>query len=301
MRVAAIDIGSNSVRLLVADIEDGTVKPRKKRLLTTRLGHGIEKRTLHPEAMERTVQAISQFLQKAVEENCDTVLAAATSAVRDARNSTLFIDRVKNELQLPVKILTGRDEALLTYYGVLSGLEERQGQPAVMDLGGGSTELIWQEKGEMKWESIDVGAVRATEGDYSDDKIKRLVMPTLGEMRRAGARTLVGVGGTVTNLASMALRLKVYDPARVHGYRLTITRVRDLLALLQGTVPEERRTITGLQPERGDIMERGTQIVYLIMEGLQVSSLDVSEADILFGIARQAADSVDNNDGIIYH
>lgn len=293
MRVAAIDIGSNSVRLLVAGVEGGAVTPLKTNLITTRLGQGIEDKYLLPEAMERTKKAVEQFLREARKLEPLSIVAGATSAVRDAKNGNDFVNLVKNQLGLKVNILSGTEEAYLTYRGVLAGLKMENNQMAVIDLGGGSTEFIWPGREEMNRESVDVGAVRATEGGYGNDKIIDLLKPVLDRIFAAKPYDLVGVGGTVTNLAAMSLGLKVYDSSRVHGYRLTLAKVQELLNTLSGKTIEERKKIPGLQPERADIIEAGTRIVYLIMDYLQMTSMKVSEADILYGLALVAAQNVE--------
>lgn len=288
MRVAVIDVGTNSVRLLVADVKEGKVVPLHTNLITTRLGQGIENKYLLPGAMERTLRAVEQFMMQARELKPVGVLAAATSAVRDAKNRNEFVGLVKDNLGLDVRILSGKEEAYFTYKGVLAGLNRKPDKMALIDLGGGSTEFIWQAEREMHWESVNVGAVRATEGNYSDGTITRLLKPVMDEIRKAKITGLVGVGGTATNLAAVSLGLKVYDPSRVHGYLLTLQKVQELLDIFKGMTVEERKKIPGLQPERADIIEAGTRIVSLIMRYLEVSSMIVSEADILYGLALEA-------------
>ncbi|MTI83313.1 MAG: Ppx/GppA family phosphatase [Firmicutes bacterium] len=300
MRVAAIDIGSNSVRLLVADVDKQAVVPVHTALITTRLGKGIEGRYLLSGTVERTIKALDEFLLAVRSLKPDAIIAAATSAVRDAQNSYQFVDLAKKELELEVNILSGKEEAYLTYQGVLTGLRQESRHMLVVDLGGGSTEFIWPGKKEVDWESVNVGAVRATEGKYSREKIKTLLKPVLDQIAASRPSGLIGVGGTVTNLAAMALMLNVYDSSQVHSYRLTLDKVRELMSILQVTPVEERKNIPGLQPERVDIIEAGTNIIAAIMEYLQIDSLEVSEADILYGLALEAAQNVDRKAGNTY-
>lgn len=281
MRVAAIDVGSNSVRLLVAEVKDGAVIPLKINLITTRLGQGIENKCLLPEAMERTKDAVGRFLSEANSFEPLSVLAAATSAVRDAENRNDFVDMIRREFNLQLNILSGKEEAYLTYRGVLAGLDTGNDHMAVIDLGGGSTEFIWPGNGYTKWESVNVGAVRATEGCYDDKKIMELLKPVMDSLLKVKPEGLVGVGGTVTNLSSISLGLKIYDSSKVHGYNLSLEEVRDILKILSGKTVEERKTIPGLQPERADIIDTGARIILLIMNYLQVNTMTVSEADIL--------------------
>ena len=300
MRVAAIDIGSNSVRLLVADVDKQAVVPVHTALITTRLGKGIEGRYLLSGTVERTIKALGEFLLAVRSLKPDAIIAAATSAVRDAQNSHQFVDLAKKELELEINILSGKEEAYLTYQGVLTGVLQESPHMLVIDLGGGSTEFIWPGKKEVDWESVNVGAVRATEGKYSREKIKTLLKPVLDQITASRPSGLIGVGGTVTNLAAMALMLNVYDSSQVHSYRLTLDKVRELMSVLQVTPVEERKNIPGLQPERVDIIEAGTNIIAAIMEYLQIDSLEVSEADILYGLALEAAQNVDRKAGNAY-
>lgn len=300
MRVAVIDIGSNSVRLLVAEVKDGVVIPLKTDLVTTRLGRGIEKKQLLPETIERTEQAVGQFLNEAAPFEPVSILAAATSAVRDAENSSDFVDIIKQKFNLDVNILTGKEEAYLTYKGVLAGLNMESAQTVIIDLGGGSTEFIWCGNGQTNWESVNVGAVRATEGRYGEKKILELLKPVLDSILQVRPEVLVGVGGTVTNLSSISLGLKIYDPSMVHGYNLTFDEVQNILNILSGKTVEERKAIPGLQPERADIIEAGARIVYLIMNYLQIKTMKVSEADILYGLSLDAAQNVERKTGNDY-
>lgn len=288
MLVAAIDVGSNSTRLLVAEVSrEGKVIPRERGLITTRLGQGIEKKYLQPGAVDRTLKAVDHFYQQARGLGAVSVVIAATSAVRDAVNRAEFVRRVKDALGLEVMVLSGREEAFYTYRGVLAGLESLSGREVLFDLGGGSTEFIWPSGAQVHLESVDVGAVRATEGAYTDAKINDLLIPALKKIRSAGVLGLVGVGGTVTNLAAMVQKLQVYDPARVHGYVLKLGQVVELLDLLKATPLPERKKIPGLQPERADIIEAGARIVKLIMQNLNMQSVTVSEADLLYGLVAE--------------
>lgn len=300
MRVAVIDIGSNSVRLLVADVYQGKVVPVKNGLVTTRLGRGIGQRYLLPEPMEKTKEVLKEFLEEARQSGALSVMAAATSAVRDARNGNDFVDMIEDELGLKINILSGKEEALLTYQGVLAGLQKKNVHTIIIDLGGGSTEIIWPVEGDVKWESVDVGAVRATEGKYSREKILSLLKPVLDQIDTTRSVGMVGVGGTVTNLAAMAMELKVYNPKLVHGYTLSRDKLKELLDLLEVTPVNERKKIPGLQPERADIIEAGTRIIAVIMEHLNVTSMEISEADILYGLSLEVAQNVERKNGNTY-
>ncbi len=300
MRVATIDIGSNSVRLLVADVYQEKVVPVKTGLVTTRLGKGIGRRHLLDGPMEKTKGVLREFLEETRQLGALSVTAAATSAVRDATNGNEFVKMVEGELGLKIKVLSGKEEARLTYLGVLAGLHKKNVHTIVIDLGGGSTEIVWPAGGDVNWESVDVGAVRATEGNYSREKILSLLKPVLDQIDSARSLGMVGVGGTVTNLAAMAMGLKVYDSTLVHGYSLSLSKLKELLGILEVTPMEERKKISGLQPERADIIEAGTRIVTVIMDYLNVASMEVSEADILYGLALDVAQNVERKNGNTY-
>lgn len=283
-RVAAIDIGTNSTRLLVAEKAGPVLKALETGLTTTRLGEGIGGGKLSPAAMDRTARAIEQFRQTALGLGAGQVVAAATSAVRDAVNQKDFLELVRGVSGLQVRVLSGEEEAELSYRGVLSGLAVDPLSSAVMDVGGGSTELIWRQGELLRLSSVNAGAVRMTEGGLDEEAIMVLLAPALGEVRRSPVQNLVGVGGTVTTLAAVDQELAVYEPQRVHGYSLTAARVNRMMDRLKKMDIEERMHVPGLQPERADIIVAGIAIVKTVMKGLGLDSILVSECDILYGL-----------------
>jgi exopolyphosphatase/guanosine-5'-triphosphate,3'-diphosphate pyrophosphatase len=284
-RVAAIDIGTNSTRLLVADGSGAGLEALEIGLVTTRLGEGIGGGVLLPGAMDRTVEAVDGFYRKALGLGAERVVAAATSAVRDASNREEFLDRVKRRTGLPVRVLSGEEEAAMSYRGVLSGLAVEPSTTAVVDIGGGSTELIWSRGGTLCLNSVKVGAVRMTEAGLAVEEIGAILRPVLAEVRRSRITGLVGVGGTVTTLAAIDQCLVVYSRDRVHGYSLSADRVDGILQRLKRMSAAERRQVPGLQPERADIIVAGVAIVKGVLEGLELDRLLVSECDILYGLA----------------
>lgn len=294
-QVAVVDIGSNSTRLLVAGVQGGRVRPLKTDLLITRLGEGMgSSRFLLPEAMARTKGAIRQFLHQL---GPIPVLLVATSAVRDAENQNDFVNMIRNELGLKVKILTGKEEANWTYRGVQAGLNMACAPAAIMDLGGGSTEFIWSAGGKIRGESVDIGAVRASEGRYDAARIIKCMQPVMDKILEIKPAALIGVGGTVTTLSAISLGLKEYQPSRVHGHQLAIDEVERLYQDLSGKTVAERKAIAGLQPGRADIIDTGARIVFLVMNYLKIKLMTVSEADLLYGLALAAAQNVERNDG----
>jgi len=285
MRVGVIDVGTNSVRLLVADVEGKRVATVRRALAITRLGEGIGDRMLRPAAVNRTLEALARFKELATAAGVGKLVVVGTSAVREAANRREFLQTVKERLDLEVRVLSGYEEACMSFVGAVTGLPLDPLGVTVVDVGGGSTEFAWVEEGVLKSRSVPLGAVRMTEGPWDEDAARALLAPVWHEIQKTRKRRLVGVGGTVTTLAAVAQRLERYDPARVHGYPLGIGQVERLLAWLAGMDLESRRRVPGLQPERADIIVAGTRIVLLIMRGLGQRVLRVSESDILHGVA----------------
>ncbi|GBF32146.1 exopolyphosphatase [Desulfocucumis palustris] len=300
-KIAVIDVGSNSTRLLIAGVNpEGEVKPLHTGLITTRLGEGINRGLLLPGAMERTVGAIADFKDLAGEWGVSGLVVSATSAVRDAANRRDFLESVKEKTGFELRVLSGPEEAFFSYYGVKKGLAGGPGRMAVVDIGGGSTEFTWPENGSLACGSARVGAVRMTEGGHRDEEILSLLMPLLGGVKKARPDNVVAVGGTATTLAAMDMKMIEYDPVRVHGYRLEKSRTELLLDTLIGAGAEGRKKIPGLQPARADIIVAGVRIILIIMEQLESSFITVSEADLLYGLASCYVKSVEIKNVIHY-
>ena len=284
-RVAAIDIGTNSTRLLVADYSGAGLKRIETGLITTRLGKGMSSGLLLQETMLSTADAVGLFYRKAINLGAESVVAATTSAVRDAANRTEFLELVKKRTGLTVRVLGGEEEAALSYRGVLSGLQVEPDSTVVVDIGGGSTEFIWMHGEQLNLVSVNAGAVRLTDTAADEIVIYNILRPTLEEVKQSAFECLVGVGGTVTPLAAIDQQLAVYDPKRVHGYSLSAASVNRILKMLNSMDMEERRKVPGLRPERADIIVAGANIVKIIMDGLGSEKMLVSECDILDGLA----------------
>lgn len=283
-RLAAIDIGTNSTRLLVAEGAGHSIQRIETGLLATRLGEGIMEGLLMPEAMERTAQAVNVFKHTAQNLGAEKIVAAATSAVRDASNQDEFLDLVKKRAGLQLRVLSGEEEAALGYKGVLAGLVVPPRSTVVVDIGGGSTELTWPRSGRLRLSSVNAGAVRMTENGAGEEEIAALLRPPLEEIKSLSFKNLVGVGGTVTTMAAIDQQLTVYDPQRVHGYCLSTGSVDRILNMLQSMDIEERRKVPGLQPERADIIIAGVLILKTVLNGLGLDWVYVSECDMLYGL-----------------
>jgi exopolyphosphatase/guanosine-5'-triphosphate,3'-diphosphate pyrophosphatase len=185
---------------------------------------------------------------------------------------------------LQIRVLSGKEEASYSYLGVLSGLPIEQRSTAVLDVGGGSTELSWMEPQGLNTVSVNMGSVRLTLSGLSPAEVAAAFSPHLKRARQAGAAVLVGVGGTVTTLAAIKQELAIYDPERVHGFSLSALDVTGILERLAGMELAERKKVAGLQPGRADVIVAGVTIVKVVMEGLGVDRLIVSEWDLLHSL-----------------
>ena len=290
-RAAAIDIGTNSTRLLIGELDTaGKITPLASKLQITRLGAKVDQTGyLSQQAIQRTVEALAEYKSLLEKYQVTEVRVVATSAARDVNNQSDFINRVKERTGLKVEIITGAEEARLSYLGVIKSLPELLSTDnLVLDIGGGSTEFIFgsPQMIEDKF-SLNVGAVRMTEQSEVISERKKLIMESLlPQLRKlkGKVKTLFGVGGTITTLAAIDQGLVTYDPQKVHGYLLKLTTIERILSDLAAKTTEERKEVVGLQPERADIIVAGVQILLLIMEVLGLTEIIVSEADILEGI-----------------
>ena len=293
MRIAAVDVGTNSTRLLICETK-GAQRPSElaRRLLTTRIGEQMgSDQKLKEKPMLRTIEALAGYSRLCGELGVDRVRVVATSAVRDAANSRFFKELVREKVGWELDIITGEREALLSYSGAIKGLGIKSPGALVIDIGGGSTEFIWNP-GAIVSRSFNVGAVRMTEGGHSEEEIKGLLEPVLGLIADYDPTAVIGVGGTATTLAAMDQQLKVYDAGLIHGYRLSLPRVGKILRCLKSLPLEERKQLPGLQPERADIIIAGVTILKIILQELgrkDNQEIIVSETDLLHGLIYEEA------------
>lgn len=276
MRRAVIDIGTNTVKLLVADAGDGQVVPVISKDTTTRLGEGVdETRQLHRVAIARTVNAVAAFAEEA---GTDDIRVFATSAARDARNRQDFLDAVRAKTGLKVEIITGQREAELIFRGVSSDPVFARDRLLILDVGGGSAEFILGQAGKIeRWKSLPLGAVRLTEKFSEFAELAEYLRTTLHrELAGFDAGRLVATGGTNTTLVKM-LKGKVDHAA------FTLDEVRALVTKLNAMTLEERQHVPGLPPERADIIVAGGAVVLFAMETLRVYELTVSIRNLRYG------------------
>jgi exopolyphosphatase/guanosine-5'-triphosphate,3'-diphosphate pyrophosphatase len=292
-RVGVVDLGTNSTRLLVADVEDGTVRELDRRLEITRLGEGVDaRRQLLPQAVARVRSVLADYRRAIEEQDVERTLAFATSAVRDAENGEAFLGEIAWSYGFETRLLTGHEEALITFRGVASGRAVNEGT-LVVDVGGGSTELILGgPQGVSFHESYDLGCVRLTERFPRDpDGCATFVRKTLAEgvPAEVAPSMAIGVAGTITQLATLDLGLEREEPDLVHGHRLSTEMVAALLERLAALPVEEIRRERGMHPDRAPVIVAGAVVVLETLRRFRLDELEVSERDIMHGAALAAA------------
>jgi exopolyphosphatase/guanosine-5'-triphosphate,3'-diphosphate pyrophosphatase len=301
MRVAALDLGTNTTRLLVADVRDGRVEDVERQVQITRLGEGVDARKrLLPVPIARVRNCLTEYRRELESLGAERALAVATSAIRDAENGEAFLGEVEWSYGFKTRLLTGSEEALLTFRGATLG-RSLDDTTLVVDLGGGSTELIVGHRDEIRFRaSLDIGSVRLTERFLPSDP------PTVAELNEcAGAvRSLlaervpediraegaIGVAGTITTLTALAQSLPEYDPTRVHGHRLGLDDIGAQLERLAGLPLAERRQVPALEPERAPVIVAGAVILWEVLAYFGLGEIEASERDLLHAIALEAAE-----------
>lgn len=290
-RYAAIDIGTNSMRLLLAELEGMRILHREKEINTTRIGQSVDQGgAITQDGMERNLEAFDVFVKKARNYGAETIFAIATSAVRDAKNGKEFVKAAFEKTGIKIEIISGKKEAEIGYKGVLMGLKDTALETMVIDIGGGSTEFILGS-GENLKEIIseNVGAVRMTERVGENETklrqaIKTTIENTLHRLNGTELQQLIGIGGTITTLAALHQQLEPYDMEKVHNYSLTVENIETVKSQLMQLTIEERKKLKGLHPKRADIIIAGVMILLVIMKNLNIGKITVSEYDNLEGL-----------------
>lgn len=304
-RVAAVDCGTNSTRLLISD-PDGSTHTRLMRI--TRLGEGVDATgVLSQAAVDRTIAALEEFRQEIDRAGVGRTRLVATSAARDARNSDSFLEAASRTIGAPAEILDGQSEGQLAAAGATRGLEGHDGDDIVVDIGGGSTEIAVLRDHAVTATSLDIGCVRVSErflrGDPPRDRelqeavshITSIVSEALANLLgvdgpRTGSR-LIGLAGSVTTLAALDLGLTEYDATRIHHSVLTRDAVSHWCSVLAATTASERAAMPGLPPGREDVIVGGALILATVMDLLGAKSCLVSESDLLDGLAMSMVDA----------
>jgi exopolyphosphatase / guanosine-5'-triphosphate,3'-diphosphate pyrophosphatase len=303
-RLAGIDIGTLTCRLLIADLPpSGPLKELHSERRILRLGEGVDQvKRLKPEAMDRVTRCLGEWRKIIDTYQVHSRIAVATSAVRDAQNRQAFLDRVKSETDMEIEILTGEEEARRTMLGIRSGLPPEITDVLAMDIGGGSTEFIFVLQGRSPVVcSIDIGVVRLSERllhhdpptreeiQQARDWIRSETKKALTGLPRAAGATFVGTAGTITTLAAMAQQLPVYEPARIHNYRLTLDTIAELEWQVLSRTKAARVGMPGLENNREDVIAAGAVILRTVMETLGERECLVSDLGLREGVLIELA------------
>jgi exopolyphosphatase / guanosine-5'-triphosphate,3'-diphosphate pyrophosphatase len=301
-RVGVVDLGTNSTRLLVAEIHDGRVDELERRTTVTRLGEGVEATgKLSDAAVARVCEALAVYREVLDRLGADEVVAVATSAMRDAENGPAFRDEIRDRFRIDARTISGDEEARLTFLGATSG-RQAGAETLVIDIGGGSTEYVTGRAGSDPGFHVStrMGSVRHTERHLTSDPPTADEMASLAEDARgivteevtAEVRERVEAGiavaGTATTLAAIAQELDPYDPEKVHGYRVGRGTCERIVSQLAALTVEARRRVTGLHPDRAPSIVAGAVILLESMRAFDLDEIEVSEADILHGAALAA-------------
>jgi exopolyphosphatase/guanosine-5'-triphosphate,3'-diphosphate pyrophosphatase len=307
MRVAVVDIGTNSTRLLIADVEPdhttGSVRDVLRKSRVTRLGAGVDSHgDLSAEAVERTCAVLADYRELIDEHGCEANLAVLTSAVRDASNGADFTARVRSDFRLDARTLSGDEEAQLTFLGAMSDREPDSEPTVVIDIGGGSTEFVVGHDHTAGFHtSLQAGVVRMSERHIHSDppepaELQTLALDTrtifldgLPPDERALVKSGIAVAGTATSAAAIDQELEPYDPSRVHRHQLLLATVEMLLARLADMTEAQRRQVVGLHPDRAPTIVAGMVLLSEAMRAFELDSVEASEHDILRGGALRLA------------
>lgn len=295
-------MGTNSTRLLVAEIDGTEVKELERRSTVTRLGRGVDtSQKLAAEAIEDVCDTVAEYLELMKPHQPEQTVAIATSAVRDADNRGAFIAELRERFAIDAKVLSGDDEARLTYLGVAHERPDAE-DTLVVDIGGGSTELVVGSGADFTWHaSLQAGTVRHTERHIGHDPAEQVELEALANDVRslidkalagsdfAHARAGIGVAGTPTSLAAIDQELDPYDADAVHGSTLSLSGIQRMHSQLAAKTLEERLEVTGLHPGRAPTIVAGVVILIQVMRAFGLSEIEVSEHDILYGAALEAA------------
>lgn len=306
-RIAVIDIGTNSTRLLIADVDPATKQASEveRRTTVTRLGQGVDHTgVLAPEAMARVETAVGEYRELIDTNNVDAITGVLTSAVRDAHNGAEFTTKINDTYNINARTITGDEEARLTYLGATDGRSssEADGQRVVIDVGGGSTELVVGHGATVDFHvSTQAGVVRQTERFLRSDpprpeelqqlqaEAEEIFAASVPRGTRGMVARGIAVAGTATSCAAILQELDPYDPAKVHGFRLLRAQCEMLLPRLAAMTLAERRSVKGLHPDRAQAIVAGVILLVEAMRCFDLAEVEVSEHDILRGAALDRA------------
>ena len=297
-RVAAIDCGTNSIRLLIADISGGKFKEVLRDMEIVRLGQGVdENKSFHPDAINRTLAAVEKFKNQLAGKGVEKIRFCATSATRDAANRDLFIDGVRQILGVEVEVIPGEEEARLSFNGATKELLQSDAPFLVVDIGGGSTEFVYGNKEVEFAKSVDIGCVRMSERHLKSQPVEmsqvaqaiididKAIAQAAAVVPISTAKTLVAVAGTATTIAAAALDLETYDRYAIHLSRIPAEKVHKVSAAFQAMTKSEISKLGFMHPGRVDVITAGSLVLSRIMAATGATEFVASESDILDGMA----------------
>jgi exopolyphosphatase/guanosine-5'-triphosphate,3'-diphosphate pyrophosphatase len=298
MRVAAIDCGTNSIRLLIADIDGSNFREIYRTMEIVRLGQGVDQnKAFHPDAIARTLAAVDLFAQEISKRGVEHIRFCATSATRDATNRELFIDGVKELLGVEPEVISGEEEARLSFIGATKEFASSDAPFLVVDIGGGSTEFVYGHSDVEFAKSVNIGCVRMTERNIHSDPpkaeeidnarrdIQEAIAVAASVVPITKAKTLIAVAGTATSVAASALNLESYDRHLIHLSRVSAEQTHHVAITCAAMNAEQRSHVGFLHPGRADVFAAGSLVLSEIMKATGAKEFVASEADILDGIA----------------
>jgi exopolyphosphatase/guanosine-5'-triphosphate,3'-diphosphate pyrophosphatase len=298
MRVAAIDCGTNSIRLLIADIDGSNFREVVRDMEIVRLGQGVDETgQFHPDAIARTLAAVDKFAAEIAKRGVEKIRFCATSATRDATNRHLFVDGVRDRLGIELEVISGDEEAALSFAGAIKDLDPSSGPFLVVDIGGGSTEFVFGTSRVEAARSVNIGCVRMTERHFASDPataeqiesartdIQAAIAQAAAIVPITQAKTLVAVAGTATTVAAAALNLPEYDRYAIHLSRISAKQTHDAATMFATSAREQRLALGYMHPGRVDVIAAGSLVLSEIMKSTGASEFVASESDILDGMA----------------
>ncbi len=302
MRVAAIDCGTNSIRLLIADIDGGNFREVVRDMEIVRLGQGVDQTgQFHPDAIARTLAAVDKFAAEIAKRGVEKIRFCATSATRDATNRHLFVDGVRERLGIEPEVISGDEEAALSFAGAIKDLNPSDGPFLVVDIGGGSTEFVFGTSTVEAARSVNIGCVRMTERHFASDPasnqqieaaridIQAAIAQAAEVVPITKATTLVAVAGTATTVAAAALDLPEYDRYAIHLSRVSAQQTHDAATMFATKNREQRLALGYMHPGRVDVIAAGSLVLSEIMKATGAAEFVASESDILDGMAYSLA------------
>ena len=298
MRVAAIDCGTNSIRLLIADINDGKLREVERLMEIVRLGQGVDQTgQFHPDAISRTFAAIDKYATEISRRGVEKIRFCATSATRDATNREIFTSGVKSRLGIEPEVISGEEEARLSFLGATKELPASLAPFLVVDIGGGSTEFVFGDRDVVAAKSVNIGCVRMSERHFINDPatnseiesarsdIQRAIAEAAKFVKITEAKTLIAVAGTATTVAAAALELNVYDRYSIHLSRISAEKTHQVSEMFLKMTKDQRAALGFMHPGRVDVIGAGSLVLSEIMRATGAKEFVASESDILDGMA----------------